>query len=215
MIAEDKYMTFRHDHISIIGPRAAPSTFSNVILRQELSVDEDVTVSKRHVRVKGPRGVLKRDFTHLAIDLKVAKDGRKLTAELWFGERIKVACIRTVLSHINNMIVGVTKGYLYKMRMVYAHFPISVSLEKNNTEVQVRNFLGEKEVRVIQMFGDVTCTRSTDGTKDELIVQGTDLDAVSQSAANIQQSIRVTDKDIRKYLDGCYVSWKGNVVQEE
>ena len=33
-----------------------------------------------------------------------------------------------VCSHIENLITGVTKGFLYKMRFVYAHFPINVSL---------------------------------------------------------------------------------------
>jgi len=165
--------------------------------------------------VTGPRGTLKRSFAHLAIELTVNPNGREIKADLWFGTRQKLACIRTVLTHIRNMITGVTKGYLFKMRMVYAHFPISVSIENDGKEVQVRNYLGEKIVRVIDMLGDVTCIRSTDGTKDEIILQGSDIDCVSQSAANIQQSSRVTDKDIRKYLDGIYVSYKGNIVQED
>jgi large subunit ribosomal protein L9e len=40
------------------------------------------------------------------------------------------------------MIIGVTKGYKYKMRYVYAHFPINVNLEKNKEtglfEVEIR-----------------------------------------------------------------------------
>lgn len=47
------------------------------------------------------------------------------------GARKNVACLRTVRSIISNMIVGVTKGFKYKMRYVYAHFPINVNLEKN------------------------------------------------------------------------------------
>jgi len=175
-----------------------------------------VQVVKRHVRVKGPRGVLKRDLSHIPLDLKMSKNGKTLTAELWNGDRKAIACVRTVLSHINNMIVGVTKGYLFKMRMVYAHFPISVTQEKNGKEVQVRNFLGEKEVRTVAMIGDAVCEKSKDAqTKDEIIVFGSDLDAVSQSAANIQQSVRVTDKDIRKFLDGVYVSYRGHVTGDE
>jgi len=169
----------------------------------------------RQVSVKGPRGELTKNFRHLAIDLKMAKDGKALNAEMWFGDRKNLACIRTVLTHIKNMMVGVTKGYLFKMRMVYAHFPISVSVEKAGKEVQIRNFLGEKEVRICAMIDDVTCKRSEDGTKDEIIVSGTSLDAVSQSAARIQQSTRVTDKDIRKFLDGVYVSYRGNIVSDD
>ncbi len=53
-------------------------------------------------------------------------------------------------------------------------------------------------------LGDATCKRSEDGTKDEIILQGIDVDAVSQSAANIQQSTLVKNKDIRKFLDGTW-----------
>jgi len=185
--------------------------------QKTMSIPEGVTVSikTRVVSVKGPRGSLSRSFGHLAIDLFLEEKGRKIRAELWFGNRQSIACIRTVLSHINNMIVGVTKGYLFKMRLVYNHFPISVTTEKNGTEVQVRNYLGEKRVRIIPMIGDVVCKRSEDGTKDEIILSGNDLDAVSQSAANIWSSSRCKDKDIRKYLDGVYVSYRGHVVQEE
>jgi large subunit ribosomal protein L9e len=50
--------------------------------------------------------------------------------------------LRTVRTLINNMVIGVTKGYRYKMRYVYAHFPINVNIEKNGEtdryEVEIR-----------------------------------------------------------------------------
>ncbi|KAJ1736593.1 60S ribosomal protein L9B, partial [Coemansia sp. RSA 990] len=49
---------------------------------------------------------------------------------------------------------------------------------------------------------------------DELILTGNDVDKVSQCAASIQQSTRVRNKDIRKFLDGIYVSEKGTVVKD-
>jgi len=183
-----------------------------------ITVPEGVTVTLkgRAVRVKGPRGTLTRDFSHQRIDLISENGGKTIRAELWFGNRLGLACIRTVLTHIKNMITGVTKGYLFKMRLVYAHFPIAVSFEKSGKEVQIRNYLGEKIVRIVEMLGDTTADKPKDSAvKDEIIIQGNDLDAVSQSCANIQQISKVKDKDIRKFLDGIYVSYRGNVVQEE
>merc|ERR1712088_94536 len=47
--------------------------------------------------------------------------------------------------------------------------------------------------------------------KDELYVNGNDIELVSKSAARIQQSTTVKNKDIRKFLDGLYVSEKTTI----
>ena len=72
------------------------------------------------------------------------------------GNRKERARTRTISSHIDNMIKGVTKGYEYKMRMAFAHFPINVNLEDNERTVAIRNYLGEKEVMVVPLL-DGTC----------------------------------------------------------
>ena len=36
--------------------------------------------------------------------------------------------MRSCCSHISNMMIGVTKGFEYKMKLVYAHFPINVAV---------------------------------------------------------------------------------------
>ncbi|KAJ2767965.1 60S ribosomal protein L9B [Coemansia nantahalensis] len=171
-----------------------------------------VTVKSRVVRVTGPRGSLSRDLRHVQMDIQRPKKNQ-LRVIVWQGGRKHVACIRTVCSHIDNMIKGVTIGFEYKMRFVYAHFPISVNINKATNCVEICNFLGEKVSRKVPMNEGVAVVQST-AQKDELILSGNDVDMVSQSAAAIQQSTRVRHKDIRKFLDGIYVSEKGNIVKE-
>jgi large subunit ribosomal protein L9e len=117
----------------------------------------------------------------------------------------------------NNLIIGATNGFKYKMRYVYAHFPINVNIEKNKDtdcfEVEIRNFIGEKIVRRVNMRPGVHVEASKN-VKDELQLSGNSLEDVSQSAADIQQICRVRNKDIRKFLDGLYVSERGNIVEE-
>merc|ERR1712080_433803 len=81
------------------------------------------------------------------------------------------AAVRTVCSHINNMIKGVTMGFMYKMRAVYAHFPINCAISEGGTLIEVRNFLGEKYIRKVRMHPGVVCENSK-GQKDELILTG-------------------------------------------
>ena len=60
-------------------------------------------------------------------------------------------------------------------------------------------------VYVFIFFNFVKVEKSAN-TKDELIFEGTDLEAVGQSCALIHQSCLCKKKDIRKFLDGIYVS---------
>jgi large subunit ribosomal protein L9e len=183
-----------------------------------LEVPENVKVSikSRLVTVEGPRGTLTKDLSHIAVNFSVPKKGQ-IGIEIHHGNRKNVATLRTVRTIINNLIIGVTKGFKYKMRYVYAHFPINVNLNKNGEtglwEVEIRNFIGEKIVRNVVMQPGVEVEISK-AQKDELILFGNSLEGVSQSAADIQQICRVRNKDIRKFLDGLYVSEKGNIVEE-
>jgi large subunit ribosomal protein L9e len=185
---------------------------------ETLEVPENVKVSikSRLVTVEGPRGKLTKDLSHIAVNFSVLKKN-VIGIEIHHGSRKNVAALRTVRTIINNLIIGVTKGFKYKMRYVYAHFPINVNVEKNaetgNFEVEIRNFIGEKIVRRVVMQPGVEVEISK-AQKDELILSGNSLEGVSQSAADIQQICRVRNKDIRKFLDGLYVSEKGNIVEE-
>jgi len=180
-----------------------------VVIPDEL----EFKVKSRKVTIIGPRGKLVRSFTHLSVDIKKIASN-KILVEKWFGIKKELAAVRTVCSHIENMVKGVTKGYKYKMRSVYAHFPINIAISEANTKVEVRNFLGEKFTRIVNMLPGVTCEASK-AQKDEFILQGNDIELVSRSAALIQQSTTVKNKDIRKFLDGVYVSEKGHVVEDE
>ena len=175
----------------------------------------EVTVQSRIVTVKGPRGTLKKDFKHLHVDMSVTGQNEKRTflVKAYFATRKELACLRTITTHLKNMITGVTKGYEYKMRLVYAHFPINVNIVDDGKVLEVRNFLGEKIVRRVEMLDGVKIDRSAN-VKDELTLIGNDVEMVSRSAALIHQSVLVKDKDIRKFLDGIYVSEKHVIGQE-
>ncbi|XP_071951475.1 large ribosomal subunit protein uL6-like [Antedon mediterranea] len=185
-----------------------------ILATRFVEVPENVTVSikARTITVTGPRGVLVRTFRHMRVELTVI--GKKIRVDKWFGIKKELAGVRTICTHIENMIKGVTLGYKYKMRSVYAHFPINCNIQENGSLIEIRNFLGEKFIRRVQMKEGVIVS-SSPKMKDELILEGNDIEKVSQCAASIQQSTTVKNKDIRKFLDGIYVSEKTTIVIPE
>lgn len=84
-------------------------------------------------------------MSHLSVSFSHLSNNT-VNIELHHGARKNVATLRTVKTIINNLIIGVTRGFKYKMRYVYAHFPINVNLEKDSEtglyEVEIRYVLG-------------------------------------------------------------------------
>ncbi|XP_078427820.1 large ribosomal subunit protein uL6-like [Wolffia australiana] len=187
-----------------------------ILSSQTMDIPDEVKVKVRAkiIEVEGPRGKLIRNFKHLNLDFQLIENGKKLKVDAWFGTRRTMAAIRTAISHVQNLITGVTKGYRYKMRLVYAHFPINASITGDAKAIEIRNFLGEKRVRKIDMLEGVKIIRS-EKVKDELVLDGNDIELVSRSAALINQKCHVKNKDIRKFLDGIYVSEKGAIAEDE
>lgn len=99
----------------------------------------------------------------------------KIKMIVWHGGRKHVACLRTVKAVIANMITGVTKGFQYKMRSVYAHFPINVIIAGDGKSAEIRNFLGEKRVRNVIMREGVSI-REDKAQKDQVLVEGNDIE---------------------------------------
>lgn len=146
----------------------------------EIPADVTLDLKARVVKVTGPRGSLSKSFKHVNLEMSHNAAKKTLKVVVWHGGRKHIACIRTVCSHISNMIKGVTIGFEYKMRYVYAHFPINVNVNDAGTSVEIRNFLGEKIIRRVAMLEGVNVGIST-AQKDELVITGNDIQNVSQS----------------------------------
>jgi large subunit ribosomal protein L6 len=97
------------------------------------------------------------------------------------------------------MFHGVTEGWEYQLEVHYSHFPMQVEVEGG--EVVIQNFLGEKAPRRTPVRGDTEV--SVDG--EEVTLNGPSIEDVGQTAADIEQLTRVTDKDTRVFQDGVYI----------
>lgn len=154
-------------------------------------------IDGRIITIKGEKGVLTRDFSHAPINIKI--NGNTVTVWANWPRKKEASLVGTVRSHIQNMIKGVTTGFTYKMKIVFSHFPITVKVEGKN--FLISNFTGERSPRISKIMGNTKVTIKG----DDIFVQGISLEDVSQTAANIQNSTKIRNKDPRVFLDGIYV----------
>ncbi|RJS78770.1 50S ribosomal protein L6 [Candidatus Bathyarchaeota archaeon] len=167
--------------------------------------DVEVSLEGKKITVKGEKGTLTRDFSHAPISIELNDKTIRIWAE--WPRKKEAALVGTIYSHIQNMITGVKKGFTYKLKIVFSHFPISVKVQDKT--VLIENFTGERNPRKVKIMGD------TQGRveKEDVIVQGINLEDVSQTAANIEQATKVKKKDPRVFLDGIYVYEKTEGMQ--
>ena len=79
--------------------------------------------------------------------------------------------------------------------------------------VDIKNFLGEKKLRQVDMLEGVTI-KASPKQKDEFWLEGNDVEKVSQTCSLIYQKAIPRNKDIRKFLDGIYVSQKTEILKD-
>jgi large subunit ribosomal protein L6 len=173
-------------------------------IREEIFADIDipdmvtVRMEGNLIVVGGKLGTLQKDLTKLPISVEI-KD-KKLMIKPPGTRKRDLAITNTAKSIILSMIKGVEQGFTYKLKVIYAHFPISVKTK--GKEIHVENYFGERAPRVSRVVGDTT---KVNIVGEDVIVQGPSLEDVSQTAANIEFSTKLKGKDQRVFLDGLYI----------
>ena len=168
-----------------------------VVLREEIPIPEgiDVTVEDE-VTVKGSKGQLSRKFNYPNVVIK--KDNGNVVLEAHFPKKKDKAMLGTIRSHISNMITGLTDGFTYNMKIVYAHFPMTVKAGKD--KVTIENFLGERYPRTAKIVGSA----KVQVKGEEVVVTGINKEDVGQTMANLEQATKVKGRDPRVFQDGIY-----------
>jgi len=172
-------------------------------IKESIKIPDNVNVTLEHntLTVKREQVSLSRAFSYPKIDIKIT--GKVIEIRCKSPRRKDKALVGTFVAHIKNMIKGVTEGFEYKMKTVFAHFPIKTSVEGG--EFLIHNFLGERAPRRARILEGVTIE-----IKGEYItVKGFDKEKVGQTATNIERATAVKYRDIRVFQDGVYQISKG------
>jgi len=168
-----------------------------VARQEEIPEGVDVKLEGSVLTVKGPLGEASRKLWFPGIEI-VQEDSR-LIVNSNVDRKQQRAMTGTLAAHVANMIEGVTKGFEYRMKVVYSHFPIQ--LKTTADEVVISNFLGERRPRSAKIVGGT----KVEVAKDEVLVKGINKENVGQTMANIEQATRVKGFDVRVFQDGIYL----------
>lgn len=169
------------------------------VVENTIEIPDEVTLnlSGRKVTVSGERGQVVRDFSHTRLDME--QDGKALRIWAVNPRKREASLVKTISAHVNNMIKGVTQGFTYKLKIVFVHFPMTVRVQ--GRKLVIANFIGERKDREAKIVGDVKVTVD----REDVTVEGVDIEEVAQTATNIQRACKIRRKDLRKFLDGIYV----------
>ncbi|MCK5300544.1 MAG: 50S ribosomal protein L6 [Thermoplasmatales archaeon] len=172
-------------------------------IKKEITIPEGIkaTIINNILTINGEKGSLSREFTHPKIQIKIKDNTIALICKN--PRKKQKALFGTFIAHINNMIKGTTKEFEYKMKTVFSHFPIKLSVEGKDFFIQ--NFLGERASRKALILEGV----NVDIEGDDVTVHGIDIEKVGQTVANIERATLVRNRDVRVFQDGVYRTSKG------
>ncbi len=173
------------------------------MMEKKIEIMEGVSAEFKDnvLTIKGNKGELKRMFFspyakmeyHDGVVVVKSRDERRKSKAL----------VGTWIAHVKNMIKGVTEGFEYKLKVHYSHFPMGVKL--NGNVLEISNYLGEKNVRRIEVPDGLKVNVS----KEEIVVEGVDKELAGQFSARVEQLCVPKGRDRRKFLDGIYLVKKG------
>jgi large subunit ribosomal protein L6 len=166
--------------------------------QDEVDIPEGVTVAlnKHMLSFVGPLGKTHKSFRSIPVNLEILES--KVLIKAIGSKKRDYAILHTARSIIRNICEGLIIGYTIKMKVVYAHFPITVKVE--GKKILIENFQGERAPRTTHIIGNTKVIPKG----EDVILTGEVWTDITQTAANIELKTKVKNKDHRVFLDGIY-----------
>jgi large subunit ribosomal protein L6 len=173
-------------------------------LTTEIKLPKDVQIQldKRILILKGPKGEVKRSLLDKNIEIGHKEGTIILKAHKFIRKNKKL--VKSSVAHIRNMIRGCVEGHKYALKICSGHFPMNVSV--NNNQLIIKNFLGEKVPRTL----DLKSGANVKVENDLVIVESTSKEIAGQVSADIETLTRRTGYDGRIFQDGLWIVTKDN-----
>ena len=169
-------------------------------LKAEIEIPEGMHASIEHNNLVIKKGdiEIKRKLNAL---INSILEGNKIILEKKKATKKNKKIFGSFEAHFRNMIKGLNQNFVYRLQIASVHFPVTVSVDKAKNELIVKNFLGEKTDRRINLIEGVNVKVN----RDIIEVESSDKEKAGKCAANIEKGTKVTNKDRRIYQDGIYI----------
>ena len=166
----------------------------------ELPESLSASVDGQTFLIKGAKGDVKKVFKQHNISISV--NGKKILLESKSGTKEDKKIMGSLTAHIKNLVRGSLQRHVYILKICSGHFPMNVSVANNS--LIVKNFLGEKVPRILQL--KVGADVKVEG--DLIHVESANKEIAGQVSADIEQLTRRPGYDTRIFQDGCYIIMK-------
>ena len=176
--------------------------------QDEVVIPEGVKiVQKKHMLTfEGPLGKTHKSFR--SIPVKIEINGNKVLLKTIGYRKRDYSILHTARSIIRNICEGLIEGYTIKMKVVFAHFPITVKVEDKT--ILIENFQGERAPRSTHIVGNTKVIPKG----EDVVLTGEVWTDITQTAANIELKTKVKNKDHRVFLDGIYIYDKKKGIEK-
>jgi large subunit ribosomal protein L6 len=169
----------------------------------ELQLPKDVKAKLSEdgtlITISGKLGSTSKVVNTALLEAKLS--GEKLVLEPTpngkLAKKAALAC-NSLINELKSASEGVEKGVERKMKILYAHFPISVEIK--GKEVFIKNIFGERAPRIAKIVGDT----KVEVKGQDVQIRGCDEYDVGQTAANLRRTSLQRNKDGRVFQDGVY-----------
>ncbi len=176
--------------------------------QDEVIIPEGIKIiqNKHMLGFEGPLGKTFKSFRNILVNLEIKED--KVLLKSIGSRKRDYAILHTSRSIIRNICEGLVEGYTIKMKVVFAHFPITVKVE--GKKILIENFQGERAARSTHIVGNTKIIPKG----EDVILTGEVWTDITQTAANIELKTKVKNKDHRVFLDGIYVYQKRKGIEK-
>jgi large subunit ribosomal protein L6 len=169
---------------------------------ESIEIPEGVKVEIKgdRVEVKGPLGTNTRRVNSKLLAVAASEKGITVDSSIGNKKLQKKAAEaeKSFAKELKNDMEGVRRYFEARMKVVFAHFPITIEVKTG--EVRIVNMIGERSARVSKIVGNT----KVEAAMPDLHIYGTSKDDVGQTAANLRKTVKIRDKDCRIFQDGIY-----------